>query len=94
MYSKKVELESMSVDELWSLHEKVSVILSARIKAEKNELEKRLAVLDRGGGAISQPGEALASDAKRRRKRGMQSHCRQARLGGFRLRQHQFGLGF
>jgi DNA-binding protein H-NS len=68
MLSKKVELESMSLDDLWSPHEKISAILSARIKAEKNELEKRLAVLDRGVGAISQPGEALASDAKRRRK--------------------------
>jgi DNA-binding protein H-NS len=45
---KKLELESMSIDDLWSLHEEISGILSARIKAEKQELEKRLAVL--GGG--------------------------------------------
>ncbi|SDS99293.1 H-NS family nucleoid-associated regulatory protein [Bradyrhizobium canariense] len=68
MLSKKVELESMSLDDLWSLHEKISAILSARIKAEKHELEKRLAVLDRGVGVINQPGEALTSDAKPRRK--------------------------
>ena len=48
MSAKKVELESMSLDELWSLHEKISAILSARIKAERLELEKRLAVLDPG----------------------------------------------
>lgn len=68
MLLKKVDLESMSLDDLWSLHEKISAILSARIKAEKHELEKRLAVLDRGVGVINQPGEALTSDAKRRRK--------------------------
>ncbi|HTF61138.1 MAG TPA: H-NS histone family protein [Edaphobacter sp.] len=48
MSAKKAELESMSLDDLWSLHEKVSAILSARIKAEKYELEKRLAILNRG----------------------------------------------
>jgi DNA-binding protein H-NS len=54
MSAKKVELESMSLDDLWSLHEKVSALLSARIKAEKQELEKRLAVLNRGNDIISQ----------------------------------------
>jgi DNA-binding protein H-NS len=34
MYSKKLDLDSMSVNDLWSLHEKVSAILSARIKAD------------------------------------------------------------
>jgi len=58
MAMKKIELEAMSVDELWSLHEKISGILSARITSEKHELEKRLAVLNRGrdlieGGAAS-----------------------------------------
>jgi DNA-binding protein H-NS len=41
-------LESMSVDDLWSLHGQISEILSARITSEKRELEKRLAVLSRG----------------------------------------------
>lgn len=48
MSAKKLELESMSLDDLWSLHEEISGILSDRIKAEKHELEKRLAAL--GGG--------------------------------------------
>jgi DNA-binding protein H-NS len=52
MSAKKFELESMSLDDLWSLHEEISAILSARIKAEKHELEKRLAVLS-GGMAAS-----------------------------------------
>ena len=68
MSTKKLELDSMSLDDLWSLHEKVSAILSARIKAEKRELEKRLAVLDRGMGAVVQPDEAQIGDAKQRRK--------------------------
>jgi DNA-binding protein H-NS len=68
MSTKKVELESMSLDDLWSLHEKISAILSARIKAEKQELEKRLAVIDRSMGAITEPGEVEMGDAKRRRK--------------------------
>jgi DNA-binding protein H-NS len=68
MSSKKIELESMSLDDLWSLHEKISTILSARIKAEKHELEKRLAVLDRGMGGIIRPDGAQMDAAKRRRK--------------------------
>jgi DNA-binding protein H-NS len=51
MSIKERELESMSLDDLWSLHEQITGILSARIKAEKHELEKRLAVL--GGGPVS-----------------------------------------
>jgi DNA-binding protein H-NS len=41
-------LEAMSFDELWSLHEQISQLLSVRITSEKRELEKRLAVLNRG----------------------------------------------
>src|ERR1700738_4525566 len=52
MSMKKIDLEAMSVDDLWSLHEKISGILSARITSEKRELEKRLAVLNRGRDVI------------------------------------------
>jgi DNA-binding protein H-NS len=55
MSLKKLELEAMSLDDLWSLHEKLTSILSARIKAEKHELEKRLAVLNRGMGSAVRP---------------------------------------
>lgn len=58
MSTKKFELESMSLDDLWSLHERISAILSARIRAEKHELEKRLAVLSRG---MNHPGQATDS---------------------------------
>jgi DNA-binding protein H-NS len=69
MSAKKVELESLSLDDLWSLHERISGILSARIKAEKHELEKRLAVLNRGNDFISQSGASRSlQNGKARRK--------------------------
>jgi DNA-binding protein H-NS len=68
MSAKKLELESMSLDDLWSLHEKISAILSARIRAEKREIEKRLAVLNRGMDVIGQPGDVQSLNGKARRK--------------------------
>jgi DNA-binding protein H-NS len=68
MSAKKLELESMSLDNLWSLHEKISAILSARIRAEKREIEKRLAVLNRGMDVIGQPGDVQSLNGKARRK--------------------------
>jgi DNA-binding protein H-NS len=68
MSAKKLELESMSLDDLWSLHEKTSAILSARIKAEKHELEKRLAVLNRGMDVVAQSGDPRSLGGKPRRK--------------------------
>jgi DNA-binding protein H-NS len=69
MSAKKIELESMSLDELWSLHEKISALLSTRIQAEKHELEKRLAVLNRGNDVISQSGASWPpQNGKARRK--------------------------
>jgi DNA-binding protein H-NS len=43
--NKKFDLDSMSVDEMWQLHEQLSQMLSARLVSEKRELEKRLARL-------------------------------------------------
>jgi DNA-binding protein H-NS len=37
----------MSVDQLWDLHEEVVALLSNKIDAEKRELERRLALLQR-----------------------------------------------
>lgn len=68
MSTKKLELESMSLDDLWSLHEEISGILSDRIKAEKYELEKRLAVLG-GGMAVRDPSRADASPAGKQRRK-------------------------
>ena len=44
---KNKHLEMMSVDELWSLHEEIRSILSAKLDAEKQELERRLVQLKR-----------------------------------------------
>lgn len=66
--SKKVEFQSMSVDQLGSIHEELSSILSARIKAEKYELEKRLALLNRGMDVINRPGDSRSINGKQRRK--------------------------
>lgn len=64
---KKPDLEAMPVDDLWSLYEDVSRILSARITSEKRELENRLAILSRG---IVQSGSApgRSGNGKPRRK--------------------------
>jgi DNA-binding protein H-NS len=40
------DLEAMSFEELWLLHEELTKILAEKITAEKNELEKRLAKLN------------------------------------------------
>jgi DNA-binding protein H-NS len=38
----KVDLSAMSADQLWSLHERVSSILTEKISSEKARLEERL----------------------------------------------------
>lgn len=69
MQAKKLELQSMSLDDLWSLHEEISGILSDRIKAEKRELEKRLAVLGGGMAVLADSsGSGASATAKARRK--------------------------
>jgi hypothetical protein len=39
---KRFNLESMSIDDLWTLHESIVGVLGAKITAEKKQLEKRL----------------------------------------------------
>ena len=53
----KVDLGSMSADELWSLHEKVSSILAERIAAERARLEERLRKIAPAGGTIHVGGQ-------------------------------------
>ncbi len=45
---KKPDIEAMPLDDLWALHEQISSVLSSRIVAEKQQLEKRLVQLNRG----------------------------------------------
>jgi DNA-binding protein H-NS len=44
---RKPDLDAMQIDELWQIHEELTKILSDRMLAEKRELEKRLAKLNR-----------------------------------------------
>lgn len=69
MAPKKIEFDSWSLDDLWALHGEISGILSARIRAEKGELEKRLAVLSRGTIATDDLGDLQpVREGKSRRK--------------------------
>ena len=45
---KSHDFESMSADELWSLHERVTSALTREISAEKARLEQRLRQLGQG----------------------------------------------
>ena len=45
---KPHDLESMSTEELWSLHELVALVLARKISAEKARLDERLRQLDLG----------------------------------------------
>jgi DNA-binding protein H-NS len=45
--TKKMNLDAMSVDEMWELHEEISRLLSVRLTSEKRALEKRLEQLHR-----------------------------------------------
>jgi DNA-binding protein H-NS len=42
---KNQNLATMSIDQLWTLHEEVCAILSTKMEDEKQELERRLAQL-------------------------------------------------
>lgn len=67
---QKIDLEAMSTDVLWSLHEKITKILSVRIRSEKQELEKRLATLGHGSATVdvSAQQRPLTAEGKPRRK--------------------------
>jgi len=57
------DIESMSFEELWILHEELTKLLVEKMAAEKSELEKRLAFLSRSGDLSAAPpqiGRALS----------------------------------
>jgi DNA-binding protein H-NS len=69
--TKKLNLDGMSIDELWQLHEEISRVLSVRLTLEKRELEKRLTQLRREKEMRqSEPADAesLKSASRERRK--------------------------
>lgn len=69
---RKKDLLSMQFNELWRLHEEITKVLAERIVAEKCELEKRLAQLNRsdvaGKAGASELSSALVTGSPPRRK--------------------------
>ena len=63
----KKNLLSLSVDELWALHEEVSELLSKKLTLEKRKLEERLAKLK--SGSISGEGTIRIVSAAQTRQR-------------------------
>jgi DNA-binding protein H-NS len=64
----QLDLDKLSLDELWMLHEQISDMLSDRILVEKRELEKRLAQLQRGAGSRDSVVVDLKTGGVRKRK--------------------------
>lgn len=66
----KLDFEAMGFDELWMMHEQLTKILSDRITAEKEQLERRLAQLNRAQSTddLEKVGEQKPKDAVPRRK--------------------------
>ena len=48
---KRCDFKSMSADQLWTLHEKITATLATKITAEKAQLDKRLCQLNQGDGS-------------------------------------------
>ena len=65
--NKKIDLDAMSVDEMWRLHEKIGQVLSVRLTSEKRELEKRLSQLRRENEMHSPSAEASGVLRERRK---------------------------
>jgi DNA-binding protein H-NS len=52
---KDRDLALMSAEELWALHEKIRAILSTKLDAEKQQMERRLAQLNGQGDKQRRP---------------------------------------
>ena len=57
---EKLDLQVIPLDELWSLHEQITRVLSAKIMAQRQELDERLRQLNLG----RVPGDAVAMGLK------------------------------
>lgn len=65
--NKKIDLDSMSVDDMWILYENIGQALSIRLTSEKRQLERRLAQLRRESETHSVPVDS-ANPPRERRK--------------------------
>jgi DNA-binding protein H-NS len=59
---KDIDLQSMTTDELWALHETLTSILSTKMEAEKQKLEEQLDGLHRRSGTVER---AIATPKRR-----------------------------
>ncbi|WP_424601395.1 H-NS family nucleoid-associated regulatory protein [Bradyrhizobium sp.] len=63
-----LDLNSLSIDELWTLHEEVGTVLSEKILAEKRGLEERLARLN---GAVAEKASIARANSKTTQRRAL-----------------------
>jgi DNA-binding protein H-NS len=66
---EKLDFASLPLDDLWTLHERISEVLSARILAQKQELEHRLFQLTQGKGGGETPAGRKSGPAEGMRQR-------------------------
>lgn len=66
---RNTDLDDMQFNELWLLHEEITEILTDRIVAEKRELEKRLAQLNRSQISRDMPSKASSRTGNRPRRK-------------------------
>jgi DNA-binding protein H-NS len=66
--NRNFNLDALSVDEMWQLHEEISQTLSVRLASEKRELEKRLAQLRREKAPVQSKQQASPGEVRERRK--------------------------
>jgi DNA-binding protein H-NS len=68
--SERLNLDVMSAEGMWQLHEEISQLLAVRLTSEKRQLEKRLAQL-RGGKGMrqSEPSDAQSLESEPRAQR-------------------------
>ena len=62
----RLNLSSLTIDELWALHEEVGAMLSEKLTAEKRELEERLAKLSGGSLQLARNRHAALNVGERR----------------------------
>jgi DNA-binding protein H-NS len=67
--SRKLNLDAMSVDEMWRLHERIIEVLSERLTFEKRELETRLEKLRRDQGLPRLKSEEEATEPRPERRK-------------------------
>ena len=72
MKLSKLDLKSLSIDDLWALHEQVGAVLSEKITTEKRGLEERLARLN--GRVIEKPAIKRAALKLRERRVGRRKY--------------------